>query len=144
MILVWKAVNIVENGNLTINGNGILDGVGKNKWNIVIWANGGNVTINGGTYTNTSIIGDDDHYDVIYAKKNSTIVINNGHFEGKTPAWLLNIYDDDRKTASIKVKGGEFVGFDPANNNAEGEGTNFVADGYMSVGKDGIYTVVPK
>ena len=135
---------VVENGNLTINGNGILDGVGKNKWNIVIWANGGNVTINGGTYTNTSIIGDDDHYDVIYAKKNSTIVINNGHFEGKTPAWLLNIYDDDRKTASIKVKGGEFVGFDPANNNAEGEGTNFVADGYMSVGKDGIYTVVPK
>lgn len=105
----------------------------------------GKVTINGGTYTNTKIQGNDSHYDLIYAQGNAQIIINGGRFEGKTPAWLLNIYDDDIKTASIKVKGGEFVGFDPANNKAEGEGTNFLADRdkYKSVAKDGVYTVVP-
>ena len=28
--------------------------------------------------------------------------------------------------------GGTFVGFDPANNTADGENTNYVADGYKS------------
>lgn len=104
----------------------------------------GKVTINGGTYTNTKIQGNDSHYDLIYAQGNAQIIINGGRFEGKTPAWLLNIYDEDRETAKIEVRGGEFVGFDPANNKAEGEGTNFVADGYKSVEKDGIYTVIPE
>ena len=40
----------------------------------------------------------------------------------------LNIKDSDRNTASIVVKGGEFYKFNPANNAAEGEGTNFLAD----------------
>lgn len=139
----WGVFRVLEGGDLTINGDGIVDGTGKNDYNMVLCAEAGNITINGGTYTNTSIIGDDDHYDVIYAHKTGQIVINGGHFEGKTPAWLLNIYDKDRETAKIEVKGGEFVGFDPANNKAEGEGTNFVADRYMSVEKDGVYTVVP-
>ena len=139
----WGVFRVLEGGDLTINGNGIVDGTGKNDWNMVICAKYGNITINGGTYTNTNIVGDDDHYDVIYAHESGKIVINGGRFEGKTPAWLLNINDNNRKTASIEVKGGEFVGFDPANNKAEGEGTNFVADGYKSVEKDGVYTVVP-
>lgn len=139
----WGVFYVLEGGDLTINGDGVVNGTGKNDWNMVLCAEAGNITINGGTYTNTNIVGDDDHYDVIYAHKTGQIVINGGRFEGKTPAWLLNIYDKDRKTASIKVKGGEFVGFDPANNKAEGEGTNFVADGYKSVEKDGVYTVVP-
>lgn len=139
----WGVFRVLEGGDLTINGNGIVDGTGKNDWNMVICAKYGNITINGGTYTNTNIVGDDDHYDVIYAHESGKIVINGGRFEGKTPAWLLNINDNNRKTASIEVKGGEFVGFDPANNKAEGKGTNFVADGYKSVEKDGVYTVVP-
>lgn len=140
----WGVFRVLEGGDLTINGDGVVDGTGKNDWNMVLCAEAGNITINGGTYTNTSIIGDDDHYDVIYAHKTGQIVINGGRFEGKTPAWLLNLKDSDRETASIEVKGGEFVGFDPANNKAEGKGTNFVADGYKSVEKDGIYTVVPE
>lgn len=137
---------VTKNGNLTINGNGTIDGTGKNIYNVAIKADmNGKVTINGGTYTNTKIQGNDSHYDLIYAQGNAQIIINGGRFEGKTPAWLLNILDDDRKTASIKVKGGEFVGFDPANNKAEGEGTNFLADRdkYKSVENDGVYTVVP-
>ena len=42
---------------------------------------------------------------------------------------------------SITVYGGTFVGFNPANNEAEGEGTNFVADGYKAVESNGEYTV---
>lgn len=144
----WGVFHILTGGDLTINGNGIIDGTGKNIWNMVICADDGNLTINGGTYTNTNIeitdeTEDPTHFDVIYVRKNSHVIINGGRFEGKTPAWLLNIKDSDRNTAVIEVKGGEFVGFDPANNKAEGEGTNFVADGYKSVEKDGVYTVVP-
>ncbi len=51
-------------------------------------------------------------------------------------------------TANIIVKGGTFVNFDPSNNLAEGEGTNFVADGYKVIsevhGEDTWYTVVPE
>lgn len=144
----WGVFHILTGGDLTINGNGIIDGTGKNIWNMVICADDGNLTINGGTYTNTNIeitdeTEDPTHFDVIYVRKNSHVIINGGRFEGKTPAWLLNIKDSDKNTAVIEVKGGEFVGFDPANNKAEGEGTNFVADGYKSVEKDGVYTVVP-
>ena len=144
----WGVFHILTGGDLTINGNGIIDGTGKNIWNMVICADDGNLTINGGTYTNTNIeitdeTEDPTHFDVIYVRKNSHVIINGGRFEGKTPAWLLNIKDSDRNTAVIEVKGGEFVGFDPANNKAEGEGTNFVAEGYKSVEKDGVYTVVP-
>ena len=64
--------------------------------------------------------------------------------------FLLNCIDANYKngTAKIIVKGGTFVNFDPSNNAAEGEGTNFVAEGYKVVseqnGTDTWYNVVPK
>ena len=141
--------HVIEGGDLTINGDGVVDGVGKNKWNIVVFADGGKVTINGGLYTNinTEILDDDtdsNHFDVIYAKGNGSVVINGGYFAGKTPAWLLNLNDESRETASIVVKGGTFTGLNPANSKAEGEGTNFVADGYKVEANiaDNVYTVV--
>ena len=56
----------------------------------------------------------------------------------------MNLKDDTG--SSIVVKGGTFFEFDPANNLSEGEGTNFVADGYKSVYDDttGYYTVSAK
>ena len=48
-------------------------------------------------------------------------------------------------TAKVSIKGGTFVNFDPSAN-PEGEGTSYVADGYMVVseahGSDTWYTVV--
>ena len=136
-----------EGGDLTINGEGTIDGVGNNIYNIAIFADGGKVTLNGGTYTNVNTVvnpedSDSDHYDLIYAKGTAQIVINGGRYEGKTPAWLLNLKDNARETSSITVYGGTFVGFNPANNEAEGVGTNFVADGYKAVESNGEYTVV--
>lgn len=83
--------------------------------------------------------------DMIYAS-GGTITINSGNFVSGTPAWTLNCNDTSYKngTAKIIVTGGTFVGFDPANNKAEGEGTSFVAAGYVSrMDEDGSYTVVP-
>ena len=81
--------------------------------------------------------------DLIYASGTGCIEINGGVFEAAKPEWTLNCKDADYKagTAKIIVKGGSFKGFDPANNSAEGAGTNFVADGYKSV-KEGEYYVV--
>lgn len=140
--------HVLEGGDLTIYGGGKINGVGKNKWNIVIFAEAGRVTINGGTYTNINaeIMEDDtdsDHFDVFYAKGTAEIIINDGIFEGKTPAWLLNIHDGSRETASITVNGGRFIGFNPANNEAEGKGTNFLGNGHKVNVHGEEYVVLP-
>ena len=91
---------------------------------------GANLVINGGTYYGGGT--------AVQVQK-GTVTINGGHFavEPFSDArygynFLLNCIDDNYKndTAKIIVKGGTFVNFNPANCKAEGEGTNFVADGY--------------
>ena len=74
--------------------------------------------------------------------------IYGGVFEADDPKYLLNINDDVREYCSLLVYGGTFVGFNPADNTAEGAHTNFVAPGYKSVetkynGKDA-WEVVPE
>ena len=135
---------IVEGGNLTINGEGIINGVGNNDYNMAIWVTGGTCTINGGTFTNVGAVDKSDpngHFDLI-AVKSGTLVINGGEFKGQTPAWLVNTHDKHRETSTIVINGGVFHGFNPANNATEGEGTNYVADGYKVVETDGVYTLV--
>ena len=62
-------------------------------------------------------------------------------------SFLLNLYDANRTAgkAAIYVLGGSFIGFDPAENYAEGtvEASNFVCQGYKSV-EDGVYTYMVK
>ena len=75
--------------------------------------------------------------------------IYGGVFECEGDAsFLININDGTRARCTVKIYGGIFVGFDPGNNKAEGEGTSFLADGYKSVkttynGKEA-YQVVKK
>ena len=136
----------VTNGTLTINGKGIIDGVGKNDWNMAIWATeNGKVIVNDGTFTNIGATGESpDHFDLIYASGNGQVEINGGEFKCQTPRWTLNIKDKDRATAKIIVKGGKFHNFDPANNLSEGPNTNFVAPGYKVVETNGIFEVTPE
>ena len=68
----------------------------------------------------------------------------------KADEFVLNCYDANRAagTAKIIVTGGTFVNFNPADCQAEGAHTNFVADGYKVVSAkqasgDIWYTVVP-
>ncbi len=134
---------IVEGGNLTINGEGEINGVGNNNYNMAIWVNGGACTINGGTYTNIGATDEDDpnaHFDVIYVK-GGNLTINGGEFYGQTPEWIVNTHDEHREVSTIAITGGVFHGFNPANNATEGEGTNYVADGYVVVKRNGVYTI---
>lgn len=129
----------VTAGTLTINGDGVINGLGKNDYSMAIWADGGNVIINGGAYTNVGA-GAEDHYDLIYAK-GGTITINGGTFTCHTPKWTLNCKDNN---GTIIVTGGSFTGYDPSQSNSENPTANFVAEGYTVVESDGIYTVVEK
>ena len=117
------------------------------KYTMAIWASkaGCEVTLEGLDVSQKITHTEDPQMDMIYAS-GGTITINSGNFVSGTPAWTLNCNDTSYKngTANIIVKGGTFVGFDPANNKAEGENTSFVAAGYVSnMNEDGSYTVVP-
>lgn len=126
---------VVDGGDLTIKGNGKVVAVGgidqDKEYSMAVFAIGGKVTIENGEFSQ-QVSGTDDHYDLIYAKLTGQITILGGKFNSVTPAWTLNIKDADRSTASISVKGGTFVGFNPANCLTEGPNTNFVAEGYKS------------
>lgn len=135
----------VEGGVTTLDGAGTVHGtLGSDKYSMAVWAENGHVVINDGIYrneTDNSARGTD----LIYASGTGRIEINGGTFEAAKPEWTLNVKDADYKagTAKIIVKGGKFKNFDPANNNAEGAGTSFVADGYKSVKEGDYYVVIP-
>ncbi len=132
-------INATEDGGINTGTNGGY-GINVNK--------GASLTINGGYYYGGG---------TAIQVQEGTLVINGGTFAVEpysNPVYgykfLLNCIDANYKngTAKIIVKGGTFVNFDPSNNAAEGEGTNFVAEGYKVVseqkGTDTWYTVVPK
>ena len=136
-------VILVEEGaELIINGDGVVEAVSGNDGYAVI-ANG-KLTINGGTFR-SGIDQNGESNAVIYARGNGEVYINGGTFEKSEgdAGFVVNKKDGDRATTTIEIRGGMFKGFNPANNAAEGAGTNFVADGYSSIDNgDGTYTVV--
>ena len=144
---VGDGVFMVTEGTLTLDGNGTINGLGKNDYNMAVWAkDNGKVVINNGYFTNVGAATENDpsHFDLVYASGNAQIEINGGEFKCETPKWTLNIKDKDRATASIVVKGGKFHGFNPAACDVEGPNTNFVAPGYKVVEEDGVFVVMPE
>ena len=67
--------------------------------------------------------------------KGGTFSIVQTETEGDPYRFLLNCYDSNHQAgkASIVVTGGTFENFNPADNAAEGAGTNFVDEGYKAV-----------
>jgi hypothetical protein len=137
----------VQNGaNLTIEGEGEIMAQEAN-YSMAVWANGGTVRINGGTFRNAG-----ESCDLIYASAGGHVDIYGGEFIA-TPKGVeagtgndysaLNIKNADRGNSSITVYGGRFFKFNPADNISEGPGTNFVADGYESI-QDGDWWEVRK
>lgn len=129
-------------GDLTINGDGEVYCKGGADNNAIIVEQGGHLVINGGTYnvganTNSGksnatifVMGPDKY------GRNGSVEINGGVFMAEagsdgTP-FVLNQHDDITGNC-FSVKGGTFVGFNPADNNSNGAHTNYVATGYKSV-----------
>ena len=135
-------------GDLTINGDGEVYCKGGADNNAIIVEQGGHLVINGGTYnvganTNSGksnatifVMGPDKY------GRNGSVEINGGVFMAEagsdsdaTPAtpFVLNQHDDITVNC-FSVKGGTFVGFNPASvYEAHGAITSFVAEGYKSV-----------
>lgn len=111
---------------ITIYGKGVIDAVDG----ICIEANGKDSVINL-TGSTTIYQTDRPNGELVYCYS-GTINIVNGTFKNNGSPYLLNCYDANYRngTAKIVVTGGKFYDFNPADNSAEGEHTNFLAEGY--------------
>ena len=130
---------VAEGGELTINGDGTIEAVTGNDGYTVI--SEGLLIINGGTYK-SGVDANGEPNAVIYARGNGKVFVNGGEFPNENGSkFVLNKKDSARATTEISVAGGKFQNFDPANNLAEGEGTNFMKDGFTTVEQDGWFVV---
>ena len=144
----WSLVSARNKANLTITGNGNFKAK-ENDCFAVDVQDGSTVTIKNGTFVG--------NVHAVYVLE-GTAIIEGGTYSvqqkysdaSKADEFVLNCYDANRAngTAKIIVKGGTFINFNPADCQAEGAHTNFVANGYKvtskTVGKDTYYTVVKK
>lgn len=141
------AIELEDNSNvLTIDGNLTIkaregkriDSNGKVILDAGIIIRAGKVVVNNGHFISSRDVNGGDNPAILLFSPNSyrsELVINGGTFECESgnAKFLINIQDEYRDHASVKIYGGKFIGFNPADNTAEGTGTNFVADGYKSV-----------
>lgn len=137
-------------GSLTINGSGqvLCDGPVGEAYAAVFVQDGGKVVINDGYYYskngnsciyvqagkvtgNTITIGGEVK-PLYYG--GGIVEINGGVFEADANKFVLNQNDYIENDCCFSVKGGIFVGFNPAEvNECHGKVTSFVADGYKAV-----------
>ena len=133
---------------LTIVGDGVVQ-TQACAYSIAVWADGGEVVINGGEYYNAG-----EGSDLIYAKNGGKVTINAGYFEAcekqagsdgtNEKHSALNLHGSTTGNA-ITVYGGSFYGFDPANNVSENPAVNFCAEGYGSYElEENVWTVAAK
>ena len=121
---------VAEGATLTVEGEGVIEAVSGNDGYAII--SEGTVVINGGEIK-AGVDANGAANAVVYARGNGQVYVNGGYFPNDNASkYVLNKKDADRATTHIEVRGGKFVGFDPANNAAENPAENFVAEGYYS------------
>ena len=140
----WSLISVRGNGNLTITGNGTLKAKENDCYPVDVQDEGAQLTIENGTF-----IG---NIHAVYVEtgaayiKGGTYSVQQKYTDpSKGDEFVLNLYDANRRngTAKLSVSGGTFVAFDPANCQAEAQGTNFCAAGYTTTTEDNnTYTVV--
>ena len=145
----WSLVSARNGANLTITGNGTFAAKADDCYAVDV-QDGSTVTITSGTFNG--------NIHAVYVLE-GTAIIQGGFYSvqqkypdsAKADEFVLNCYDANHTngTAKIIVTGGIFVNFNPADCQAEGAHTNFVADGYKVISEtqtngDVWYTVVPK
>lgn len=138
----WVGVN-VDGGNVVFEGaDGGVTCANNGELYAVVVRNGANLTINGGEYIGGT---------TAVSVTEGILTINGGYFAVQTEgtSYVINCIDSAYKndTAQVIIKGGSFLNWNPANNAAEGAGTNFVPAGYTvveeAVANGTLYTVVP-
>ena len=126
----WSLISVGTNGNLTITGNGKLKAK-ENDCFAVDVVSGGKLTIENGEFIGniSAVYVFEGEAEIKGGKYSIQQLSSNGD-----ERFTLNLYDANgiNGTAKIKVSGGELNKFNPANNLAEGENTNFVVEGYTS------------
>lgn len=148
-----KGEGIVVYGDLTINGEGTIQGATR-----AVWARGNNgakITINGGTFKGCENGYTGGGNSVIYASSGNVIDIYGGTFEALAEdndsyadsQWpVLNVADNN---GMINVYGGSFKGQNPAAPGTEPKAWNdahpngFVAEGFGAVKRGDYFIVVP-
>lgn len=142
--LQTPAINVLNGGVVNVYDGVTVDGGSGSKGNYAIKLVSGTANIYGG-YFCSGVNADGSSSEVIYLYSMRTwqscaktvLNIYGGVFEqkGGSSTYLINCFDKPYKAGycSVKIMGGTFVGFNPADNIAEGEHTNFVAEGYKSV-----------
>lgn len=144
----WSLLSVRENSSLTITSGAYI--AKANDCYAVDVQDGGHLVIEDGHFNG--------NIHAVYVLE-GVAEIKGGTFEvqqkypdaEKADEFVLNCYDANREngTAKIIVSGGTFIGFNPGDCKAEGNGTNFVASGYASIpngtAADGrtIWKVVP-
>ena len=129
----FVALNVAADTTLKATTGGI--DTGKNGGYAINVYKGAKLTIDGGKYYGGGT--------AVQVQKGE-LTINNGYFDAEAFSgsygynFIINCIDSAYKdgTAKVAIKGGYFAHFDPANNKAEGAGTNFVADGYVAATSD--------
>lgn len=132
---LWAVLATGEGTNVTITG-GTYNGGSGAEGNIAVWANGGaKVTIKGGTFD----VGADKNGDgnsTIYASNGAEIIIEGGTFITRSTwndkHYTLNV--QNKTNATIKVRGGSFLYFDPSDgDDVDGTDAIFTDEGYTVV-----------
>ena len=133
-----------EGQTLTIDSKDIrIEGGNSSKFAAAITVWDGKLVINDGTFVSgTDNSGNDSPaiylmpYDPL---DHAELEINGGTFkaaDGASAQFLINCYDGDIARCKITIKGGTFVGFNPAastGDSIDGKPANWVAEGYESV-----------
>lgn len=144
--------------NVTIKGNGyVVAKESDDHYAMAIWArDNAQVTIENGSFSQEMVTAEEElgtQYDMIYTKENAKVTILGGRYESVRPQWTLNRQNSEtagtEPASVIEVKGGTFVGFNPATANTEdyknNNLVNYVATGYTAQLVEGTtnYEVVP-
>lgn len=133
-------IEVRNGGSVDISGNLTFDAKGGSQANNAIKIIKGTANIHSGYFHTVGGATKESTSECIYlesgwaASSKANLNIYGGVFECDGDAtYLINCKDEYRSKCTIKIMGGIFVGFNPADNTAEGAHTNFVATGYKSV-----------
>ncbi len=128
---------LVQGGTVNIKGNLKVEGGSGSVGNHAVTITDGAANIYGGHF-HAGLGKDGQSSELIYMRpawrKKAELNIYGGVFEmDGDPGFLINIKADAIARSTVAVYGGTFVGFNPADNNADGEHTSYVAEGYRAV-----------